>query len=171
METIYNHGLLVAYKSLLEKTEPGYEANLVRSIFYHVQKAMVETTKCESPIEVQFAVSMKFYLDMFEKLFDGVLMQSQKEIVCGDNRYRVDFLITATIGGNTQKVVIECDGHDYHERTKIQAQADKQRDGDLLAAGYKVMWFTGSEIFRDSSKCALEVLQYILPIFTEERVG
>src|SRR5687768_2589162 len=37
--------------------------------------------------------------------------------------YRVDFLVTFTPGTEpTVRVVVECDGHDFHEKTKEQAE-------------------------------------------------
>ena len=33
---------------------------------------------------------------------------------------------------------MECDGHDFHERTKEQASSDKKRDRSLQAAGFLV---------------------------------
>lgn len=76
--------------------------------------------------------------------------------------YRVDFFI-GVIQTQTKVItklpgiVVECDGHDFHERTKEQARRDKSRDRKLLAAGYRVMRFTGSELYRDADGCAREV--------------
>jgi len=80
--------------------------------------------------------------------------------------YRVDFLVEKIdyVGDlentrfSTKKIVVECDGHDFHERTKEQAKKDKKRDRDLQKAGYLVMRFTGSEIFADAVGCAYEAL-------------
>ncbi|MEM8534395.1 MAG: DUF559 domain-containing protein [Chloroflexota bacterium] len=79
--------------------------------------------------------------------------------------YRVDFVLFRRRAfmddGQFQevisKVVIECDGHAYHERTKEQAQRDRSRDRDLQSKGYHVFRFTGSELFNEPIKCALEV--------------
>ena len=57
----------------------------------------------------------------------------------------------------TPKVAIECDGHEFHERTKEQAQRDKERDRQLTLDGFTVIRFTGSEIWRDPMKCAEQV--------------
>lgn len=68
--------------------------------------------------------------------------------------YRADFLITVILSGKTLgRVVIECDGHHFHERTKEQAAHDRGRDRAMTLAGYKVIRFTGSEIHRDLMKC------------------
>lgn len=67
--------------------------------------------------------------------------------------YRVDFLIevaeelSMTDEEEIFFLVVELDGHDFHERTKEQAQRDKERDRNLTRAGYKVMRFTGSEVY------------------------
>lgn len=71
--------------------------------------------------------------------------------------YRVDFLLWFMCERHSAGVVVECDGHAFHERTKEQASRDKSRDRAILLAGYPVMRFTGSEIFADSVKCAAQV--------------
>lgn len=76
--------------------------------------------------------------------------------------YRVDFLVQdATLPFNHTPwrwMVVECDGHDYHERTKEQARRDKQRDRFFQSKGWKVLRFTGSEIYADPVKCAEEII-------------
>ena len=68
--------------------------------------------------------------------------------------HRVDFLVVHNGGG----LVVECDGHDFHEKTKEQAAKDKARDRALQEYDLKVFHYTGSEIWRDPVKCAREVL-------------
>lgn len=58
-------------------------------------------------------------------------------------------------------VIIECDGHDFHERTKGQAQHDRERDRYMQKRGYRVMRFTGSELYRDPMKCAKELDDFL----------
>ncbi len=58
--------------------------------------------------------------------------------------------------GNENVVVIEVDGHDYHERTKEQARRDRSRDRQMMMHGWVPLRFTGSEIYRDASACAVE---------------
>jgi len=55
-------------------------------------------------------------------------------------------------------VVVECDGHEFHERTKEQAARDRSRDRSSQTKGHKVMRFTGSEIWADAFACAEEAL-------------
>lgn len=68
---------------------------------------------------------------------------------------RVDLLVCAI--GVPNSLVVELDGHDFHERTKTQAQRDRSRDRAAVAEGFRVVRFTGSEIHRDTAKCVLEM--------------
>lgn len=56
------------------------------------------------------------------------------------------------------RIAIECDGHDFHERTPEQAQRDKSRDRFLSEQGWIVLRFTGREITRDARSCALQAI-------------
>lgn len=83
--------------------------------------------------------------------------------------YRVDFLVCSDFGADVEQtnalghppwgMVIECDGHEFHERTKAQARRDRQRDRIMTMAGITVFRFTGSEIYRSGESCALEALE------------
>lgn len=59
-------------------------------------------------------------------------------------------------------VAVECDGHDFHEKTKEQAIRDKKRDRDFIAAGVPVLHFTGREIWRDPSRCVGEIGDFLV---------
>jgi very-short-patch-repair endonuclease len=56
-------------------------------------------------------------------------------------------------------VVVECDGHDFHERTKEQAAKDRARDRAVQAQGHIMLRYTGSEIYRDPLGCARNALK------------
>jgi len=78
--------------------------------------------------------------------------------------YRADIFVVleqaaATSDGRTRKtMVVECDGHEFHEKTKEQASADKARDRYLQARGHLVFRFSGSDIWRNPFGCAHEAL-------------
>lgn len=102
--------------------------------------------------------------DFFESPNDNIrhfgAFQSPKLLISPQaiiSEYRVDFLIWIGFGEKICGVVVECDGHAFHEKTKEQAARDKRRDREILAAGFAVMRFTGSEIFADSHDCAKQV--------------
>jgi very-short-patch-repair endonuclease len=73
--------------------------------------------------------------------------------------YRVDFCVLIRGYNDHDRIylVVECDGHDWHERTREQASRDKARDRAIQAAGFPVLRFTGSEITKDPIRCATEV--------------
>lgn len=68
-------------------------------------------------------------------------------------------------------VFIECDGHDFHERTKEQAKRDRSRDRRSQTQGGYVLRFTGSEIWADAAKCAVEVIDFVSRAFMHGRSG
>ena len=69
--------------------------------------------------------------------------------------YRVDFYLEGYSGsGLFFRAAVECDGHDFHERTKEQARRDKRRDRWFQTRGIIILRFTGSEIWADPSSCA-----------------
>lgn len=82
--------------------------------------------------------------------------------------YRVDFLVTALdihASGPERiwrRLVVECDGHQFHERTKEQAAKDRSRDRWLTSKDFDVYRFTGSELWRDPWACADQILDWAL---------
>lgn len=80
--------------------------------------------------------------------------------------YRVDFLIYAVdLRGEEpdwRRLIVECDGHHFHERTREQATRDKARDRDLILKGYDVFRFTGSELWRDPWQSAEQVFDWAI---------
>lgn len=73
--------------------------------------------------------------------------------------YIIDFIIRFQDYnyGDDVGIAVELDGHDFHEKTKEQAQNDKEKDRFLQSHGYLVARFTGSEVYRDPQKCSNEV--------------
>lgn len=138
--------------------------------------------RCESPIEKRLAIAMT-YMDaplffsesearprvmpvaFTEDTFrvrhpeEGIEIYPQHQL--GD--HRVDFFIVCRFEGRADLrfLVVECDGHDFHERTKEQARRDRRRDRSMLLGGHSVMRFTGSEIFSDAEACASEIAEHL----------
>jgi very-short-patch-repair endonuclease len=128
---------------------------------------------CESPIEVLFASAL-WGLSAIRGRHIGIMrtppydlshlslggcvavMWPQAQI----DDMRVDFLIVSDAAHTTTRCVVECDGHDFHERTKEQAERDRSRDRRLQGAGYRVFRFTGRELNRSAVTCAKEVLDW-----------
>lgn len=106
---------------------------------------------CESPIE-QVMLAMLLAVAGKSRAIIEVLPQYWI------GPYRVDFAVVFGKGG---RVVVECDGHDFHERTKEQAARDKQRDRDLALRGWTVLRFTGSEVWNDPASCAVQIADLV----------
>ena len=119
----------------------------------------------QSPIEGLLYIALQhIFLDYRE---DPRLHISLQEQI---GEYRVDFLIefwssVPQTQGNTKQLKkevcnragVECNGHEWDEKTKEQARRDKQRDRILQSAGFKVLRYTGTEIYADPLKCARQI--------------
>lgn len=131
--------------------------------------------RCESPIEEMMASAL-IYSQAFEGStgeehflccdyswpydpapFGGTFFYSQAAV----GPYRVDFLIRAASDDAVKFVVVECDGHDFHERTKEQAARDRSRDRWMAERDITVLRFTGSEIHKDALACAESISNVI----------
>lgn len=119
----------------------------------------------KSPIEAPMAVELCFIT-----LHPTYLRACRQHEIWPDFRvlpqariagYVVDFLVTSTHEGTKKRFAVECDGHDFHERTKEQAAHDRKRDRALLTEGIPTLRFTGSEIWRDPIGCGDQVAGYI----------
>lgn len=95
----------------------------------------------------------------YGKLSDNLEFYLSSQAVIG--RYKADFLLWFSYKGQCAGVVVECDGHAFHEKTKEQAAADKKRDREMLKAGFPVMRFSGSEVFKDPIHCAEQVREIL----------
>ena len=91
---------------------------------------------------------------------------------------RVDFALYAHEPTDAKEwypssvIYVEIDGHDYHERSKEQAQRDSERDRRILRAeleGAPVIRFTASEVYRNHSGCFSEAAETLLCWRSERR--
>jgi very-short-patch-repair endonuclease len=75
---------------------------------------------------------------------------------------RVDFAIFVPhISRRKPLVVVEVDGHDYHERTSGQASSDNRRDRTLQELGIPVFRFTATDVLRNSADAAREIAEFV----------
>lgn len=92
----------------------------------------------------------------------GSLMVAYREVVIGKYRADLVFGVQVPVGNGLdttiQFVVVELDGHDFHEKTKRQAEADKKRDRFMQCQGLIVLRYTGSEVWRSPMSCARGVI-------------
>lgn len=119
--------------------------------------------KCESPIERLMFCAM-FHMALSHTKPWQIFFEPMSCIGVGSwsiipqfqiDSMRVDFLVQW--GGFTRSVVVECDGHEFHERTREQVVRDNIRSRKLRGKHFDVMRFSGSEIHSDPLGCANEV--------------
>lgn len=142
----------------VKKLCEGLSARLEASIESEFNSGWT-ASRIDSPIERLFFITLKIRRRMFP-IFVDYFCSPEIEMQKVITDYPVDFLLWLPESAK-KKVVVECDGHDFHERTKEQAARDRSRDRALQAVGYTVFRFTGSEICRDPIKCAEEVLNIL----------
>ena len=153
------------YKSL-DRTIAGLTEGLV-----FITKGLAELMipYCESPIEIILGVSL-LGVDRLAFLDDTTLrFVTPEKAKCVSEKARVlipqyewegrriDWLLRDP----PFNVFIECDGHDFHERTKEQAARDRRKDREVQSSGCPILRFTGSEIFSDPLGCGFEICKFV----------
>jgi very-short-patch-repair endonuclease len=122
-------------------------------------------SKCKSPIETIYALEL---IDMYQCIYhfyrnnhSSLLIKPQHQINVDNTIVIADFYIESLDNGEMKKLIVECDGHEFHEKTKEQVTKDKERDRKLIKKGYTVVHFTGAEIVKDPTKCVIETLHIL----------
>lgn len=70
-------------------------------------------------------------------------------------------------GGESIKIVVECDGYAYHN-SKENFQGDRMRDKQLQMNGFRVIRFSGAEINKDPTKVSSELFD-LLEVLDEDK--
>jgi very-short-patch-repair endonuclease len=90
----------------------------------------------------------------------------QYTLMVEEKNYRLDFALFYEKTLNNElikevKIAIECDGHDFHS-TKEQIRKDSLRTRKLMSHGWKVIRYTGSEIYQKANRSEIrEVISEI----------
>ncbi len=131
----------------------GWLLRLMRYWLFGRSPKFQSSYESDAPSRVNFEPYLPAGITQYD------MMKCQHQL--GD--YRVDFALRRFALGegdtvlSTPIIVVECDGHEFHERTKEQATRDKERDRLLQSAGHVVLRFTGSELWREPEKCIDQV--------------
>jgi very-short-patch-repair endonuclease len=91
---------------------------------------------------------------------DGYGLHIQPQFQVG--KYTVDFLVYYTPSVLTpryKKVIVELDGHAFHDKDKNQRAYEKARDRYLVKEGYSVLHYTGSELVANPYKVVCEAIK------------
>ena len=161
----------------------GLPAQVFRKYFWAAENL------CESPIECRMLAGLMmcpfgYYEDLnviishddavagqFKYGGDNAIIIPQAKIRSGNGNYRVDFLVVLNARhvqvSPAPSFIVECDGHDFHERTKEQAARDKKRDRAIQELGVPIFRFTGSEIHRDLDACINQLDGYAARVLSK----
>jgi very-short-patch-repair endonuclease len=147
------------FKTICEEMEDSFNS-VSKEIESPIEELMCAALLSESTLQINMVV--------FQGKNDGVSFGGEGSDMIKIfpqykiGQYRVDFYLEYIdrFTSQTKKLIIECDGHDFHEKTKEQAQKDKSIDRMLLKHS-PVMRFTGSEIHKDAHDCAYQAIDYL----------
>jgi very-short-patch-repair endonuclease len=124
--------------------------------------------RVQSPIEAELGSALLATLPaitMFCNVIDGKPERDDQGFFISPQfpvgNYRADFCIFMHTRFAAERLILECDGHQYHERTSDQAEHDKKRDRAFVESGLQVMRFTGTEIRRDPLACAEQAVAHL----------
>lgn len=68
------------------------------------------------------------------------------------------------------KLLVELDGHIWHEKSAEKVESDKIRERELIKNGYTLLRYSGREVMREPAKVVKECLdEYNKRIFAEGR--
>lgn len=125
--------------------------SLVAPLVGEMPEEMVKTyQRCESPIEQLFAAALGA---VTLTVPEGQRPKLQTQVPIG--RYRADIVIVGPHGA--PRIVVECDGADYHTNVK----RDAQRTAAIEQQGYRVLRRTGSEIHHNPLAYAKALLREV----------
>jgi len=127
---------------------------------------------CESPIEQLMAIELHEVYNIFSaprlvSNIEVIGLSNQVALEVDGKKYRPDFIFELAFYKDKKpkrllRLIIECDGHDFHEKTKEQVTKDNERTRALQSAGYEVLRFSGSEVYNNQFKCGEEVKKFIV---------
>lgn len=157
------------YKNLPD----GVKEILNNELFLKAELILSEVKEIKSPIEQIFLTKFNCELSGIEAELNSFMHWKHEELFKHCNlsigepipqfkidNYRVDFMIPITITVKNReivrKIVIECDGYEYHYSTPEIILKDKKRQKYIEKKGYKVLRFLGKEIVEDIDNCINE---------------
>lgn len=128
---------------------------------------MFNDGRLESPLEAVFSVwwhATTFNQNRYDLI-------AQHEIKFGADRFRADFALwpMSIDRRNEQPLLVELDGHSFHEKTPEQVAARNERDRALQLAGYTVLHFSYREMTTNPLKCIDDVLMALMFKFEPQR--
>jgi len=130
--------------------------------------------KCDSPIEKLFLIEWEYQAEkeMYQpEGFPRLYIYPQFQI----NNFIIDFAIIYITEDDNLKnhrsnfsevkdkiLLVEIDSYLWHGAEPEQFAKEKERERCLQKEGYKLMRFSGREIYRDVKNCVKEVINYFI---------
>lgn len=135
---------------------------------------LFETSSCQDSVSIH-ELGYKYSrigntdreVGQYSMQMKGVIIVPQYPI----GKFLTDFAIFVGDAEGFGKIAIECDGHDFHEKTKEQVARDKSRDRFFASKGWKLLRFSGSEIYKDPTKVADEVMAFVGDVYFHDVTG
>ena len=130
----------------------------------------MDASKCESPIEQIFLTAFE-WIDCWEhydttETEESFILEPQHKVNVDGKNFILDFAFfdEHDLGNGESefvKIAIECDGHEFHEKTKEQVNARNKRDILLQSDGWEILRFSGNEIYNHPGECAKMAYRFI----------
>lgn len=115
------------------------------------------TGKWESPIEHAVALAWRAnqWSDYVATGHPKDDLQEQVTVRANGRSYRVDFIYADAKA--RIKLVVETDGHEFHERTREQVEHRNTRDANLQSDGWFVLHFSGRQVMANPHECVCNI--------------
>lgn len=118
-------------------------------------------------MEVAFYIAWRFTEDALDDRLKKLELVPQMEATLDGKKVRFDFVVfpktrdrerAETVFQESRFIVVEIDGHDFHERTKAQVIERNWRDREITKRGGAIVHFSGSELYRGALDCVAAVV-------------
>ena len=141
----------------------SYEDEKLFGMYWQV--GISDYTQCDSPIEKILYVALDLVFFLRIKEFKDFRLDITPQMTIEDNHktYRADFGINIYDFKDDEIVfVVECDGYEFHQKTKEQVKHDNEREMRLKLLGYDVLRFSGTQIYENPMKCANDIIDFAI---------
>ena len=133
----------------------------------------IRIEKCESPLEKFFLIEWRYQIEGYSNPegFPGFFIYPQFQI----NNFTIDFAIIYITFDEWDKhhknnfvsikdkiLLVEIDSYLWHGAEPEQFAKEKERERELQKEGYKLMRFSGREIYKDVENCVREVINHFI---------
>lgn len=121
---------------------------------------------CKSPIEKILFLAFRILETVrCNELSDKSVafnIEPQYLVDTGKKKYYVDLYFEIESWTENVGVAVECDGYEFHQKSKKQVKYDNEREYEIKKCGFDMLRFSGSQIYNDPFKCANDIFDYLL---------